>query len=72
MKKEIIEEVPKKFLYHQEHGAKLFDVHEAPEGWVDSPAKLSVKEAEQIAEVADLSPSLDEEIGKAKPKKGKK
>lgn len=67
MKKEIIEETPKKFLYHKDHGAKLFEIDENPEGWVDSPVKLNL-EIEQEA-----SESLDEELGKVKPsKKGKK
>lgn len=68
MKKEI-QEIPKKWLYHKDQGAKLFDLGEIPEGWVDSPAKLSAKEAEQIAE--EVSESLDHELGKVKPSKKK-
>ena len=29
-----------KWLYHKEHGAKLFKPEENPAGWVDSPAKI--------------------------------
>jgi hypothetical protein len=67
--KKAIEEIPKKWLYHKDEGAKLFDIEENPAGWVDSPLKLSVKEAVQISEAQELSESLDEEIGKVKPKK---
>lgn len=85
MKKEI-QEIPKKWLYHKDQGAKLFDLGEIPEGWVDSPAKLSAKEAVQISESqeihtlsedelpkhkAELSESLDHELGKVKPSKKK-
>jgi hypothetical protein len=71
--------------YHKKEEPKL--IHSEKEEhheWLDNPgkflpedhvehvpSKLSVKEAEQIAEAADLSPSLDEELGKVK-RKGKK
>lgn len=32
-----------KWLYHKEHGAKLFKEDENPAGWFDSPAKIEEK-----------------------------
>lgn len=57
-----------------EYGVKLFksqaELEAAGDGWVDSPALL----IEEIKEEPKQEPSasLDEELGKVKPKKGKK
>jgi hypothetical protein len=77
-----------KDVYHKTLGKKtIHSEAEEHEEWLENPGmflpedhfeyvkpikKLSVKEAEKIADAVELSPSLDEEIGKAKPKKGKK
>lgn len=63
MKKEIIIETPKKFLYHKELGAKLFEVDENPEGWVDTPAKFEIIEPVGNEIIEDLK------IKAKKPKK---
>jgi hypothetical protein len=76
-----------KDVYHKTLGKKtIHSESEEHEEWLENPGmflpadhfehvplvpkKLSVKEAVQISE--EFSPSLDEEIGKVKPKKGKK
>lgn len=51
-----------KWLYHKEHGAKLFKADENPEGWVDSPAKFDL--------AVEAKQEEKEEI-KEKPKKKK-
>ena len=54
------------YMYHKEHGAKLFkdlkEIKEAGDGWVDSPAKLG----EEIVEDLKIKEEKHKKVKKEK------
>lgn len=57
-----------KWLYHKEHGARLFKADENPAGWFDTPAKFESEEKpSENAIIEDLK--IEEKKPKSKKTK---